>query len=64
MEAGLDSLGVVELRTAAELAFGINLPATLAFDYPTLGAMAQFIANRLPEDQANQVDSLKAHAFI
>ena len=49
MEAGLDSLGVVELRTAAESAFSVTLPATLAFDYPTVDAMAKFIGTRLSQ---------------
>ena len=36
MEAGLDSLAAVELRTAVAAAFGTAMPATLALDYPTL----------------------------
>ena len=36
MEAGLDSLAAVELRSAISGRFGISLPATIALDYPTV----------------------------
>lgn len=44
MEAGLDSLGVVELRNALASGFSIDLPATVILDYPTITALAVFIA--------------------
>ena len=45
MEAGLDSLGAVELRNALGSRFGIpDLPATLTFDYPYISALASFIS--------------------
>ena len=47
MAAGLDSLAAVELRNAVSSKFGVNLPATLAFDYPTLEALSTFIAASL-----------------
>ena len=43
MEAGLDSLGAVELRSALAAAFTIELPATLIFDYPTVAALARWL---------------------
>ena len=44
MEAGLDSLGAVELRAALSAAFGVELPATLIFDYPSVSALSRHLA--------------------
>ena len=46
MEAGLDSIGAVELRKAVSAKFGVELPATVTFDYPTADALAGFIASK------------------
>lgn len=45
-EAGLDSIGSVEFRNAASQFMGTELPATVAFDYPTIAGMAAYIAER------------------
>jgi acyl carrier protein len=47
MEAGLDSLGAVELRASLVTEFGIELPATLTFDYPSIAALSKFLAGEL-----------------
>jgi acyl carrier protein len=53
MEAGLDSLAAVELRNAIGAKFGMDLPATAMFDYPTLDALSRFVAQRaLPAQPA------------
>ena len=43
MEAGLDSLGAVELRNQLASRFAVELPATITFDYPTPATMAGLI---------------------
>jgi acyl transferase domain-containing protein/NADPH:quinone reductase-like Zn-dependent oxidoreductase/acyl carrier protein len=46
-ELGLDSLVAVELRNALSRSLECRLPATLAFDYPTLNALADHLERRL-----------------
>ena len=47
MEAGLDSLGAVELRNTISNQFSIELPATVMFDYPSISALAGYIINQV-----------------
>lgn len=47
MAIGLDSLGSVELQNSLEKRFGIQLPGTLVFDYPSISAMGSYIAQKL-----------------
>jgi acyl carrier protein len=44
MQAGLDSIAAVELRNSVSQQFGVALPATVVFDYPTLQVPAPFLA--------------------
>jgi len=46
-EMGMDSLMSLELRTRLQTLVGRSLPATLVFDYPTIGAMAHFLVQEL-----------------
>merc|ERR1711970_84003 len=51
MEAGLDSLGTVEFNNALQQRFGIDLPATLIFDYPSISMIGEHLCDALaPED--------------
>jgi NADPH:quinone reductase-like Zn-dependent oxidoreductase/SAM-dependent methyltransferase/acyl carrier protein len=43
-ELGLDSLMAVELCSCLSGALGRSLPATLLYDYPTLGALARYLS--------------------
>ena len=43
-DAGLDSIGAVEFRNTLASKYGMQLPATLVFDYPTLSNLASFLA--------------------
>lgn len=47
MEAGLDSIGAVELRNSVVSKYGIDLPATISFDQPTVRALAEYLAAML-----------------
>ena len=59
MEAGLDSVGSVEVRNAVASRFGVELPATVTFDYPSVEALAAYVVGRMaPAIAAPQVSSL------
>ncbi len=47
MASGLDSLASVELQNVLQARFALPLSATLAMDYPTIGAIAGHIHSRL-----------------
>ncbi len=57
MEAGIDSLMAVELRRRLSELVGKALPATIAFDYPTVRALAGFLLKTLALSEATAVES-------
>lgn len=46
-ELGMDSLMSIELKRRLEQRFGRSLPSTLTFNYPTVRALADFLAPQL-----------------
>ena len=52
MEAGLDFLGAVELRTALGQKFNLELPATVTFDYPSAASLSRFLSSQTPANIA------------
>jgi acyl carrier protein len=50
MEAGLDSLSAVELKTELESVFTMELPATVTFDFPTIEGLVRFITSQKQEE--------------
>ena len=48
-ELGLDSLLAVELRNSIGGAIGVNLPATLLFDYPTVETLTSYLCDEVLE---------------
>eukprot|EP00873_Tetraselmis_striata_P016306 jgi/Tetstr1/436570/TSEL_025367.t2 len=53
-QAGLDSLGALELRSALESALSVTLPATLLFDYPTIQEICGYLESQIREGDAMQ----------
>lgn len=59
----LTPTGAVELRNSLQLKFGLELSATVAFDYPTIAALAENIVNSLPISQRPASHSDSLHEF-
>jgi len=47
MDAGIDSLASVELRTNLNKSFGVSLPSTVMFNYPTTLSIADFLVQEM-----------------
>ena len=47
MSAGLDSLGSVEFANVLSRQFGMQMPGTLVFDYPTVNAVSAYLFKKL-----------------
>ena len=65
MEAGLDSIGAVELRNAVSAKYGVELPATVTFDYPSIDELAQHVAAKTApssmQASVGELDEMQAY---
>ena len=64
MEAGLDSLGAVELRTSLAERFSLDLPATLIFDYPTLASLSAFLSLQVQPLMSQDYSSMTTQDYL
>jgi acyl carrier protein len=66
-DLGMDSLMAIELKSRLEASLSITLPATVAFDCPTLDALESYISDLLLEKpseviaQSSELDSLSVN---
>ena len=58
---GFDSLSAVELSNKIGQALGAELPGTLVFDYPSVGAICSFLATKLAPKAAAAGAAAPAH---
>ena len=56
MTAGLDSLGAVGLRKELATLSGLDLPATLIFDYPSAEGIAEYLASQITAASSQGAD--------
>jgi acyl transferase domain-containing protein len=47
-DAGLDSIATVELVSRLQTSLGLSLPSTLVFEYSTIEALSEYLAQKIP----------------
>ena len=70
-DLGLDSIMAIDLRTRLAYALGVDLPATVAFDYPTIRSLASYVSSLLfaatepePEPDLDDTDDLSLEDLV
>jgi acyl carrier protein len=55
LDLGTDSLMAIELRNRLHSQFGgaFTINATAVFDYPTIGGLAEYLVNQLPDSESS-----------
>ena len=59
-EMGMDSLTSVELRNHLQSSLECSLPSTFAFDYPTVGALVDYLAQEIRAHLKTEIGSTEA----
>ncbi|MEB4209609.1 type I polyketide synthase [Mycobacterium sp. 94-17] len=62
LDLGTDSLMAIELRNRLHSQFGgkFTINATAVFDYPTIGGLAQYLVDQLPDAESGSTESVAA----
>merc|ERR1719401_152929 len=49
MDSGIDSLAATEMRTSLQQQFGVSLPSTVMFNFPTTSAMTNYLVDEMTD---------------
>jgi acyl carrier protein len=58
LDIGIDSLMAVELRKFLQSSLGFSIPATLAFDYPTIAALGDYLVREVMKAESDESATL------
>ena len=60
MEAGLDSQAANELKNNLDEVFDVDVPATVAYDYPNISALSAYIISLITVETESSVETARA----
>jgi len=63
-DLGMDSLMSVELKNRLETGLEQPLPSTLTFNYPNVGALAEYVISDILRDTATEPESPPAKTIV